>query len=349
MEAERMLTKLKVQVTVMAMGNLASRLRTLIVCEDLWQLMKKEENCQGKIGVSGTKGNLHLRYEFDVLSHPDFDKLPISDGFFFVPHRAALYSERYLGRELDYLGEAGNGKRRSEDGVEEVNPITGYLKAGNSFFSNMPFEDALELKKADPNVNWFSAVLNQPEIHWVGSIKAYRERLGFDRVFGSCQPFLWYYGPKPTRGQLYMKKWRHGWIVAARAVDGFGVEREFVFGKPTNNRREFAQYALQYFRPEEVWLAFQYHKPYDTFDSEPSVEELTAMSKPPNWLNRGMDPERTGRLEKWKDVHACVVDTAGLQWYLPVAGKAEELFPDDWSGWPMTRNDRNMASILLKM
>lgn len=187
--------------------------------------------------------------------------------------------------------------------------------------------------------------LNPPEIWWKGDIEGFRNRdrtkVGYIfRFVGTCSTFIKTASTTPDDGHLYMQK-NDGLYIGVHGINGFQKRREVAIFGPTHDVDAFVEKALIYFAPEEVYFMLDMWG-YTTY----TLEQLREAAQPPNWQDRWHDPQKVGRMEKWKkEAMIHVVDTANLGYLLPVPGNVEHFFPEDWQGWPKTQADHSFDTL----
>lgn len=316
----------------------AARIRTVVVSPEIWAQLEGEDGFHGKIGVRGQKGNVFVHFNFDVLK-TNFGSWAPTQGFFFVPHSAEDYKRLYLGREPEFLGDAGANKCRENYQLREVNPISGVIRrkyrSGSKWIHDITWEDVVaHLDSGGDEGDLRRLVLNPPEIRWMGSLETYLNKHDPVAAMRSCTVFTDACKQKPELGHLYITKDGCQPMVAVQAKDGYGNVRRFVIINPCDPKA-FINEAGRYFPAEEIWLALKLQ------GIRLKLDDIKAAIPTPNWINVDVDHEWTGRIDdRLSEPFVHALDSYGIQYAFPIDGEMDDYFHADWTGWPETAAER---------
>jgi hypothetical protein len=171
--------ELKRRLLWLAQTGEASNYRTLVVSDELWNgLGLSPAGSDAEIGVSGTLGNLGVRYTFAVLRHPMIHEVlgdnpaSLESHCLFSHHPKETYEREFLGKEASILAsKAERLVRVGYESVREVNRIIGAIAVGNQYLYNIDFDQVVARLSAGESVGDISESENNPaQLHWIGNM-----------------------------------------------------------------------------------------------------------------------------------------------------------------------------------
>ncbi len=353
MTSQNPVADLKREMAELAMTGRAARYRGFIVSAELWDQLardQRDEEFKGRMGVSGTKGNLAIRYSFYVLKHPNYPEKKTDGPFFPTHYTEEVYKAKYLGHELEFLdGFRGRTMPLSRGGrgntLEETAPMLGMVTirefCGARYLYQVDYDEAVErirgaqdperllLELYDPPVN------NPPEAHWRGDMQKLLDMGEADPTIdpfmtGLSQPRI--SQTRNTGGRLLMSAdERNLCMIGVTAKNGVVIYPNSVF--PWTNPRGFAQEAIKRFLPEEVYIFLMRQalanlsatNLRERVAAVPSLEELKAIPVEECWESY-VDPDAglvkeytsTGGREEGHLLSTSVVSTRARTWHLDV-------------------------------
>lgn len=379
MDAQKAVEGIKGNMVRYMHSGQATKFRGIVVAPDVYEALKQEsEKFQDIIGVTGTEGHRSLRYQFYILPNPNFPHRVSGTPYFFVPHPKEPYIASYLGKEEEILG---RDKHRVIElaglKVEEINPIIGCFKMGDSWNSRsyyeVVFEDVIALAE-EVKARFVSAAsearknrqgkkkpwsFSETNAHLELSYavrKAIDERFDRDCLVNNPPEVQgWVDKPEeylytaalrtdPTLRQsigrilMYEDRTEKTFQILGIAVDGRGELHKVVLpGSKQTELQLFAEFAARHFLPEEIVA----------FCASVGAPELVRLMLganfwkdrvPQEWWGDWTDYEELGRIQESTSTHH-----GHLLRVTFVNSRAKSfdeyiVVSDDNEGWPAIRD-----------
>lgn len=362
MDATEAVRRLKSDLVSHSHTGKASRLRGIIVSSEVWATLSEEEGFHGVIGISGREGSRVIRYSFYILESPNFPHQRSADPYFFVGYPKEVYEERYLGKEAEVLAsESRRSKQIGNATFTELNPIAGAVEVkfmgGGRFYYDVDYDEMIAVAEksfadgegATTHIgkifgdHW--RVTNPPEC----TLDLDPRNYDYDRAdIGSSVGSLFIQQEPLDDGVVYQ--------LVGIGRNGFGEIVDVVLGDSRKtDPLEFAQFALNFFLPEEIEEFLSRHGVTLPSDWKEGADFHETWGQ---WH----DAEELGRLSEsvchvrdtqHREINATFLSTRAKPYRFGFTEEnvsnweefRSQHFPKDWNGWPETAQHRSIAAF----